>query len=244
MGRLEVKSTDYALARNITYEGDVAAQTLSWYGGLQELKGMIDTHLKSAKSDDQAFIAAKKAGDDKQLKPDQNGYLTGAWRYAVVVTAPAGVRGREGRQGLRPAVRREPRRDRAAGVRRQGGGVRQVRGGRHADRRAYRGDPGKETFTPGELQTQGTDQIPSKKVLPLIDNGVARAVLQGNEATAWRCSTPSGCAISDRAKKPIQDANKLEPLLQTQANKGSPFFMKAPAVAPAAGASRSPSSCR
>ena len=29
--------------------------------------------------------------------------------------------------------------------------------------------------------------------------------------------------ISDRAKKLIQDANKLEPLLQTQANKGSRF---------------------
>ena len=224
VGRLEVKSTDYALARNITYEGDVAAQTLSWYGGLQELKGMIDTHLKSAKSDDQAFIAAKKSADDKQLKPEQNGYLTGAWRYAVVVTAPSACEGEKGGKDCDLPF--------GANLVEIGPPVcdgKVAASGKCADGatltgHAYRGDPGKETFTPGELQTQGTDQIPSKKMLPLIDNGVARAVLQGNEATASEMLyTKRLRTISDRAKKLIQDANKLEPLLQTQANKGSRF---------------------
>src|SRR6185436_7893919 len=89
---------------------------------------------------------------------------------------------------------------------------------------AYRSDPGKETFTPGELQTQGNDQIPSKKLLPLIDNGVIRSVLQGNEQTASEMLYGKRLrTISERAKKLIQDANKLEPLLQTQANKGTRF---------------------
>ena len=224
VGRLEVKSTDYALARNITYEGDVAAMTLSWYGGLQELKGMLDTHLKSAKSDDQAFIAAKKAADDKQIKPEQNGYLAGAWRYAVVVTSPAACGdGETGKDcdlpfGANLVEIGPPVCDgkvAASGKCPEGSSL---------TGHAYRGDPGKETFTPGELHTQGTDQIPSKKLLPLIDNGVIRGVLQGNEATASEVLyTKRLRTISERAKKLIQDANKLEPQLQTQANKGSRF---------------------
>lgn len=222
--RLEVKAAAYALARNITNEGDVAAQTLSFYGSLQELKGMIDTHLKSAKSDDQAFIAAKKAGEDKQLKPDQNAYLTGAWRYAVVVTAPATCgEGEKGKDcdlpfGANLVEIGPPVCDGkvAASGKCPDGATRTGH--------AYRGDPGKETFTPGEMQTQGADQVPSKKLLPIIDNGVARGLLQGNDATASEMLYVKRLrTISDRAKKLIQDANKLEPQLQTQANKGSRF---------------------
>jgi hypothetical protein len=89
---------------------------------------------------------------------------------------------------------------------------------------AYRDTPGKETFTPGELQDKGVDQIPSKKMLPLIDNGVARAVLQGNEATASDMLYSKRLrTIADRAKKLIQDANKLEPQLLTQANTSARF---------------------
>jgi hypothetical protein len=223
VGRLEVKPAAYALARNITHENDVAAQTLMFYGGLQELKGMLDTHLKSAKSDDQAFIAAKKAAEDKQLKPDQNGYLTGSWRYAVVVTAPASCGEGDKKDcdlpfGAQLVEIGPPVCDgkvATSGKCPEGSSV---------SGHAYRGDPGKETFTPGELQTQGVDQIPSKKLLPLIDNGVARAVLQGNEATASEMLYSKRLrTISERAKKLIQDANKLEPALQTQANKGSRF---------------------
>jgi hypothetical protein len=53
---------------------------------------------------------------------------------------------------------------------------------------------------------------------------VIRSVLGGKEQTgsevlyAKRMRT-----LSDRTKKLIQEANKLEPLLQTQANKGSRF---------------------
>ena len=78
--RLEVKPAAYAVARNITNENDVAASTLSFYGGVQEIKGMLDAHLKSAKSDDQAFIAAKKAAEAQQTMPPLNAYLAGTWR--------------------------------------------------------------------------------------------------------------------------------------------------------------------
>jgi hypothetical protein len=221
--RLEVKPAAYALARNITHENDVAAQTLSFYGGLQELKAMLDTHLKAAKSDGQAFIAAKKAAEDKQVKPDQNTYLTGAWRYAVIVTAPATCGEGDKKDcdlpfGAQLVEIGPPVCDgkvAAAGKCPEGSSV---------SGHAYRAEPGKETFTPGELQTQGNDQVPSKKLLPLLDNGVARAVLQGNEATASEMLYSKRLrTISERAKKLIQDANKLEPALQTQANKGTRF---------------------
>jgi len=224
VGRLEVKPAAYALARNITNEGDVAATTLSFYGALQELKAMIDTHLKSAKSDDQAFIAAKKAAEDKQVKPGMNSYLTGAWRYAVIVTAPASCgpedKGKDCELpfGAQLVEIGPPVCDGKVNP-----------SGKCPDNatlsgHAYRTDPGRETFTPGELQTQGTDQVPSKKLLPLLDNNVARAVLQGNDQTASELMYSKRLrTISERAKKLIQDANKLEPLLQTQANKGSRF---------------------
>ncbi len=222
--KLEVKPAAYALARNITHEGDVAMQTLAFYGGLQEIKAALDAHLKAAKSDDQAYLAAKKAAEDKQVKPDQNAYLTGAWRYAVVVTAPSTCgeddKGKDcelpfGAQFVEigPPVcdgKVAPSGKCAEGATLSG--------------HAYRSEPGNATFTPGELQTQGADQIPSKKMLPLIDNGVIRGVLQGNDATASEMLyTRRLRAIAERAKKLIQDANKLEPMLQTQANKGSRF---------------------
>jgi hypothetical protein len=221
--RLEVKPAAYALARNITHEGDVAGTTLSFYGGLQELKGMIDTHLKAAKSDDQAYLAAKKAAEDKQLKPETNAYLTGSWRYAVVVTAPASC-GPEDKKDC----------DLPFGAQLVEIGPPQCDGkvatsgkcpdGVQPSGFTYRTDPGNPTFTTGELQIQGVDQIPSKKMIPLLDNGVARGVLQGNEATASEMLyTKRLRTISERAKKLIQDANKLEPMLQTQANKGSRF---------------------
>lgn len=223
VARLEVKPAVYALARNVTHENDIAMQALSFYGGLQELKAMIDTHLKSAKSDDQAFIAAKKAGEDKQLKAEQNGYLTGAWRYAVIVTAPASCGEGDKKDcdlpfGAQLVEIGPPVCDGKVAV------SGKCPEGANVSGHAYRGDPGKETFTPGELQTQGADQIPSKKMVPLIDNGVARAVLQGNEATASEMLYSKRLrTIAERAKKLIQDANKLEPALQTQANKGTRF---------------------
>ena len=222
--RLEVKAGAYALARNITHEGDVAMHTLAFYGGIQEIKAAIDAHLKASKSDGQAYAAAQKAAEDKQVKSERNGYLAGAWRYAVVVTAPASCGDDEkGKDCELPF---------GAQLVELGPPVcdgKVAASGRCADGanlsgHAYRSEPGNPTFTAGELQTQGTDQIPSKKLLPLIDNGVIRAVLQGNEATASEMLyTRRLRALSDRAKKLIQDANKLEPMLQTQANKGTRF---------------------
>ncbi len=222
--KLEVKAAAYARARNITNEGDVAAQTLAFYGGIQEIKGMLDTHLKVAKSDDQAYIAAKKAAEGKQVKPETNGYLSSSWRYAVVVTAPSSCgpedKGKDcelpfGAHFVEIGPPVCDGKVAASGKCPEGANL---------TGHAYRGDPGNLTFTPGELQTQGADQIPSKKMIPLIDNGVIRAVLQGNESTASEMLYSKRLrTLSDRAKKLIQDANKLEPLLQTQANKGERF---------------------
>lgn len=223
VGRLDIKGDVYAVARNITNEADLASQVLGFYGGTQEIKGMLDAHLKAAKSDDQAFIAAKKAADDKQVKPETNYYLAGTWRYAVVVSAPASC-GPDDKKDcdlpfgaqfveLGPPVcdgKVTPSGKCPEGVSPSG--------------HAYRIDPSAVTFSTGELITQNTDTIPAKKMIPLIDNGVLRGVLQGNEHTASETLYGKRLrAIADRAKKLITDANKLESSLQTQSNKSSRF---------------------
>ena len=169
--------------RNVTNENDLAAQVLGFYAGAQELKSMLDAHLKSAKSDDQAFLAAKKAADDKTVKPELNAYLSGTWRYAVVVTAPASCSTEDKKDcdlpfGANFVEIGPPLCDGKVNTSGKcGDGV-------SPSGHTYRGDPGKETFSPGELITQNTDSIPSKKMIPLVDNGVLRAVLQGNDSTA------------------------------------------------------------
>lgn len=222
--RLEVQPAAYALARNITNEGEVAKATLMFYGGVQEMKSMLDTHLKTAKSDDQAAKAAKLAAEGHQLKPDVNPYLAGSWRYAVVVTAPSCVEEKSkdcelpfGAQLVEIGPPVCDGKVNTAGKCPEG----------TWNGNAYRVDPGRDTFTAGEwhvMQKEGNETVPSKKLLPLLDNGVIRAVLGGKEDTgsevlyAKRMRT-----MSDRVKKLIQDANKLEPMLQTQANKGTRF---------------------
>lgn len=225
--RLDVKAAAYARARNLTHESDVAMYTLAFYGGVQEIKSMLDAHLKSAKSDSQAFVAATKAAEEKQLAPEMNQYLSGTWRYAVVVTAPASCgpedKGRDcelpfGAHFVEIGPPVCDGKVNTSGRCAEGSSL----GGF-----AYRGDPGKETFTPGEWQMMvrdGADTIPSKRMLPLVDNGVIRSVLQGNEATASELLYSKRLrSIAERAKKLIGDANKLEPLLQTQANKSARF---------------------
>jgi hypothetical protein len=221
--RLDIKGDVYAVARNITAEGDLAAQALAFYGGAQEIKGVIDSHLKSAKSDAQAFAAARKASEDKQLKPEQNGYLAGEWRYAVMVTAPATC-GEDDKKDcdlpfgahfveLGPPV--------CDGKVATGGKCAE---GVPPSGFAYRDTPGKETFATGDLVTQGADSIPSKKLLKLVDNGILRGVLQGNEATASEVLYSKRMrTLSDRVKKAITEANKLESALQTQSNKSTRF---------------------
>jgi len=223
VGRLDIKGDVYAVARNITNEADLASQVLGFYGGTQEIKGMLDAHLKAAKSDDQAFLAAKKAADNKQVKPELNYYLAGQWRYAVVVTAPASCGPDDKKDcdlpfGAHFVELGPPVCDGKVTV--SGKCPEGVSPSGHT----YRGDPTAVTFTTGDLITQNTDTIPAKKMIPLIDNGVLRSVLQGNEQTASETLYGKRLrAISDRAKKLINDANKLESSLQTQSNKGSRF---------------------
>lgn len=225
-GRLEVKAAAYARARNLTNEGDIAALTLAFYGGIQEIKGMLDTHLKTAKSDDQAAVAATKAMEGHQLKPDVNQYLAGTWRYAVVVTAP--ICAEENSKdcklpfGAQLVEIGPPTCDGKVAA-----------SGKCADDNwngnAYRVDPGRDTFTAGEWHVRAKEEeaagtVPSKKLLPLIDNGVIRSVLGGKAETGSEVLYGKRLrTISERAKKLIQDANKLEPMLQTQANKGERF---------------------
>ena len=88
---------------------------------------------------------------------------------------------------------------------------------------AYRNEPG-GTPIKGDLATGGSDSVPTKKVVMLLQNGVRDAVIKGNEpGVSEYYYTRRVRAIAERTKKLIEDANKLESRLQAESSKGSRF---------------------
>jgi hypothetical protein len=99
---------------------------------------------------------------------------------------------------------------------------------------AYRNDPG-STPIKGELVTSGSDNLPPKKIVPLLQNGIRDSLVKGGEPTVSEFYyTRRLRALYDRVHgkiaqdgKPqgglIEDGNKLETRLQTEAGKSTRF---------------------
>jgi hypothetical protein len=88
---------------------------------------------------------------------------------------------------------------------------------------AYRNEPG-AVWTKGDLQTQGSDNVPAKKLLLLLPNGTRDALIKGGEPGASEVFYIKRLrALTERAKKLIEEANKLEQRLQAESNKSSRF---------------------
>jgi len=225
---LEIKANTYALARNITLEGDLAGQVLALYGGASELKSMADNHVKSAKSDEQQFVAAKASLENATAKESENKYLgaTGSLRYGVVVTAPASCSGdsTESKKDCEAAF--------GANFVEIGGPICQgskipsasgvCEGGLAGF--AYRTEPGSPAFATADIVLQGNDSVPSKKILPLIPNGVLDSFVKKNaDAASELLYKRRVLAMADMTKKLIESANNLEKGLSTFANSGKRF---------------------
>lgn len=219
---LDVK-TEVFRAKTNTLDPDTTAKLVQFYGGVAEVKSMIDLHLKSAKSDDQAFKKAKEKEDAGQLKEGDNAYLNGRFRYAMVMSAPT-----EGEQGAEFGARLVE-----LGPPLCNGKI--ATSGKCADGEApssftYRAEPG-ATWSEGKLATGGQDNVPTKQIVMLLPGGVRDSLVKGAEGVAseayyqrrLRMIYERIHGVGDKGNGLLNEGNKLETLLQTEAGKGKKF---------------------
>jgi len=99
---------------------------------------------------------------------------------------------------------------------------------------AYRTEPG-STWTKGDVASGGTDSVPTKKLVMLLPNGVRDSLVKSAGGVASEAlytkrlraiydrvhgkSTPDGKSVGGL----LDDGNKLETRLETEAKKGSRF---------------------
>ncbi len=228
--KLEIKTNVYSATRNVTLENELAGQVLGFYAGVTELKALLDGHVKSAKTDEQQLLAAKKSLEDATAKAQENQYLaaTGALRYAVVVTAPASCENDKGE------AKKDCDLKFGANFVELGGpicGASKIPapGGKCGEGEslagfAYRAEPGSTSFSTAEVITQGNDTVPSKKIIPLVPNGVLDAFVKKNENGASEVLyTRRLRQMSEMVKKLIETANGVEKGLTTFSNSGKRF---------------------
>ena len=193
-------------------DGEVLNQLVSFYAGVAQVKDMLDEHEKAAIGDD--IMHKGKTPDDPN-----------APHYAIYVQAPTDT----DHVPLGAMIVE------LTGVY---CGTSNTPQPRCADNEApaayaYRNDPGESPYSKGDLASG--DPIQSKKLLPLLPNGILDAVMKGAVPTA------SDVYYSRRLKaiyevvrgkpgpdgKPsgglLDQGNKLETRLQTVAGQGKRF---------------------
>jgi len=215
--RLEVKAgTVFRTASAI--DPELTGLIMSFYAGVAEVKGQLDTHVKSAKSDDLALSAGKNATAAATMKDSENAPLASinAVRYGALIQAPTDTDRVD--FGVKIVELGPP----------YCGGPNPVTTGKCENNEApsafaYRSEPG-AVWTKGDLQTQGSDSVPTKKLVLLLPNGTRDALIQGSDPGASEVFYVKRLkTLTDRTKKLIEEANKLEQRLQVESNKGTRF---------------------
>jgi hypothetical protein len=224
--KLEVKSDLVFRAKQNTLDPVLSGQILAFYAGVIEVKDMLDIHNKAATGDDIMLKKGKEAADKATLKEDEVAALAGQPRYAVLMSAPTDSdRGEFGAKIVE-----------IMGVYCGGGNtpVAKCGDGDYPSAFAYRNEPG-AVPTKGDLVTSGSDAVPAKKIVPLLPNGVRDSLIKGGEPTVsefWYQRRLR--ALYERVHgKPgqdgkasgglLDDGNKLETRLQTEAGKSTRF---------------------
>jgi hypothetical protein len=215
--RLDLKTT--ALFRpSSTLDPEVSGLIMSFYAGAAEVKSMLDTHVRAAKSDDLALATGKAAAGAAAVKEDENAVLASmsAVRYGALIQAPTETDRSD--FGVRIVELGPP----------YCGGQNPVTSGKCDNNEAptayaYRNEPG-AVWIKGDLQTQGSDNVPTKKLVLLLPNGTRDALIKGSEPGASEVFYVKRLrTLTERTKKLIEEANKLEQRLQAESNKGSRF---------------------
>lgn len=222
--KLELKADLVFRAKQSSLDPVVSGQIMSFYAGIQEVKDLIDMHNKAAAGDDIMLKKGKEAADKATLPADAA--LAGQLKYAVLMVAP--TEGGGGEFGARVVE--------LAGVYCGGSSnpTPKCAEGEYPSAYAYRNDPG-ATPTKGDYVQQGQDSVPTKKIVPLLENAVRDSLIKGGEPTVseyWY--TRRLKALYERVHgkvgpdgKPqgglLDDGNKLETRLQTEAGKSTRF---------------------
>jgi hypothetical protein len=222
--KLEVNNELVFRAKQNTLDADTSGKILAFYAGITEVKDMIDIHNKAAAGDDIMLKKAKEAAD--KATAGANEQLAGSLRYGVLLSAPTETDRSEFGAKLVEI----------AGVYCGGGNspVAKCPEGEYPAAFAYRNEPG-STPIKGDLVQTGSDTLPGKKIVPLLSNGIRDSFIKGGEPTVSEYYyTRRLRALYDRVHgkvgqdgKPqgglIEDGNKLETRLQTEAGKSTRF---------------------
>jgi hypothetical protein len=215
--RLEVKEA--AVFRTAgAIDPELTSQIMSFYAGSAEIKGMLDNHIKAAASDDLALSTGKAATGAAQVKDGENATLAsvGAVRYGALIQAPTDTDRSD--FGVKLVELGPP----------YCGGAQPVTTGKCENNEAptayaYRTEPG-AAWTKGDLQLQGSDSVPAKKLVLLLPDGTRDALIKGGEPGASEVFYVKRLrALGDRTKKLIEEANRLEQRLQAESNKSARF---------------------
>ncbi|MBA3452106.1 MAG: hypothetical protein H0T42_03295, partial [Deltaproteobacteria bacterium] len=168
-GKLEVSKRVF-LAKQNALDQDLSAQIVQWYAGVTEVKGMIDTHNKAAKFDEATLKKGKDAQDAATLKDGENAYLAGQLKYGILMQAPT----EEDKTDFGAKLVE------IAGVYCGGNKtmVAKCPEGSSPSGFAYRNEPGGNPIE-GDLATGGSDSVPTKKVVMLLQNGIRDALIKG-----------------------------------------------------------------
>jgi len=173
--KLDVKQ-DAVFGKTAQIDAETAAQILKFYAGVAEVKSMLDAHLKFAKTDDNAFVKAKKGQEDASLKEGENAPLAGQLKYAVVIQAPTDT---------------EKNVDFGAKIIEIGGvycgtsnnATSKCPEGESPSGVQYRTDLEKNPIK-GDIASPGTDSIPTKKIVTLLPGTVRDQFFKGAEGVA------------------------------------------------------------
>jgi hypothetical protein len=224
--KLEVKTDLVFRAKQNSLDAAVSGQILSFYAGVQEVKDLVDTHNKAATYDDIMLKKGKEAADKATLTESEAAPLAGQFRYAVVMSAPTDTDKSDFGAKLVEI----------AGVYCGSSNTPTSKcpDGEYPAGFAYRTEAG-STPIKGDLVTTGSDNVPAKKVVLLLPNSIRDAFVKGTEPTVSEVYyTKRLKALYDRVHgkigqdgKPagglLDDSNKLETRLGTEANKSTRF---------------------
>lgn len=219
--KLDVKNELVFRAKQNTLDAEVSGQILRFYAGVAEVKDMIDHHNKAALGDDMSLKKAKDAAAAADA-----GAVAGQFKYGVLIQAPTD--GEQNAFGAKVVL--------LTGVYCGGSGspVGKCPDGESPSAFAYQNDPG-ATPIKGDYVTSGSDHVPTKKLVPLLQNGIRDSLIKGGEPTVSEYYyTRRLRTIYERIRgkvgqdgKPtgglLDDGNKLETRLQAEANKSSRF---------------------
>ncbi|MBC7974749.1 MAG: hypothetical protein H7138_07150 [Myxococcales bacterium] len=215
--RLDVKvGTVFRTASSI--DPELSGLIMSFYAGAAEVKSMLDTHIKAAKSDDLALTTGKAASDAATVKEGENATLASvsAVRYGALIQAPTETDRVD--FGVKIVELGPP----------YCGGPNPVTTGKCDNNEAptafaYRSEPG-AVWTKGDLQVQGSDSVPTKRLVLLLPNGMRDALIKGSDPGASEVFYVKRLrTLTERTTKLIEEGNKLEQRLQAESSKGTRF---------------------